>query len=294
MILCFSGGMDSYIAWHYLGKPKTIYFDLGTPYAKKEIEVIQELVPDTIIENCLSLESRQIGEYFIPHRNLFFALLANKYSDNIVMAGLKDDGIEDKNEAIFAEWSALLSKMSTRNVTVTSPFWQMTKENIVKWYLDNIGDVERLKKTISCYSGVDTRYCGRCRSCFKKWSPFWNNGIKLPYYNKTLMLMYYTKEHSLKEKEISTKKAIEEFWEEYPGRKILNICVDLEKDLMVERTNTVPIKDRIPNKQVVEQLDASWKDGDYIVIHTSRKSKEELREIHMWLLKHQIKYSRLI
>ena len=40
MILLFSGGIDSFVAYHYLGKPKTVYFDLGTPYTGKEIKVI--------------------------------------------------------------------------------------------------------------------------------------------------------------------------------------------------------------------------------------------------------------
>ena len=164
MILLFSGGMDSYIAWHYLNKPKTVYFDLGTPYAQKEIKVIKQLVPDTIIETCLNLKDRQIGDYFIPYRNLYFALLANKYSDDIVMAGLKDDGIEDKNEAIFAEWSLLLSKMINRHVMVTSPFWEMTKEDIVKWYIDNGHDIGLLMKTVSCYSEEDLKYI--CESLY--------------------------------------------------------------------------------------------------------------------------------
>jgi 7-cyano-7-deazaguanine synthase in queuosine biosynthesis len=294
MILLFSGGMDSFIAWHYLDKPQTLYIDLGTPYAQKEIKVVKELVPTTIIENCLDLKSRQIGDYFIPYRNLYFAMLANKYSNNIVMAGLKDDGIEDKNEAIFAEWSVMLSKMIKTEVTVMSPFWQMTKEDIVKWYIDNVGDTETLRKTVSCYSEEDTNYCGRCRSCFKKWAPFWNNNIRFPYHNKTLMLMYYKKDYALKEKEISMKKAIEEFWEIYPDERIQNICVDLEKDLVVEKSDILPIIHRTPNKFLVGRLDKAWIDGDYILLYVSRKSDEELSEIREWLSKHNIKYDRII
>jgi len=293
MILLFSGGMDSYIAWHYLGKPKTVYFDLGTPYAQKEIKVIKQLVPDTIIETCLNLESRQIGDYFIPYRNLYFALLANKYSDEIVMAGLKDDGIEDKNEAIFAEWSLLLSKMILRPVVVQSPFWQMTKEDIVKWYIDNVEDTELLLKTVSCYSEEDTNYCGRCRSCFKKWAPFWNNNIRFPYHNKALMMMYYTKHYPLKEKELSMKKAIEEFWEAYPEKKIKTLCIDIN-DLMNEKSDDTPIFLKTPNKALAKQLHTAWTDGDFILIYTSRKTEEELYDINLWFTEHNIKFSKII
>ena len=291
MVLCFSGGMDSFIAWHYLGKPQTVYFDLGTPYAKKEIKVIKTLVPDTIIETCLDLKSRQIGDYFIPYRNLFFAMLANKYSDEIVMAGLKDDGIEDKNEAIFAEWSLLLSKMIVRNVVVRSPFWEMTKEDIIGWYIKNVGDIDTLKKTVSCYSEEDTNYCGKCRSCFKKWAPFWNNGIKFPYYNKALMLMYYTKDYPLVEKGRSMKKAIEEHWKEYPYSKIQNLCVDVEKSLM-EPGPYIP--ERTPNKSYIDNVNEHWKDGDNIYLYVSRKTEEELNDIRFWLRAHDVKYNRLI
>jgi hypothetical protein len=276
-----SGGMDSFIAYHYLGKPQTVYFDLGTPYAQKEIKVIKQLVPDTIIETCLNLKDRQIGDYFIPYRNMYFAMLANKYSDEIVMAGLKDDGIEDKNEAIFAEWSLLLSKMINRNVVVRSPFWEMTKEDIVSWYISEGHDVELLKKTVSCYSEEDTNYCGKCRSCFKKWAPFWNNGIRFPYYNKSLMLMYYTKHYPLKEKEASMKIAIEEYWEAYPEMKIQNICVDIDTIIF-------------DIEYWAKKLSAHWEAGDFIMIVTSRKTKEELFNIHFWLDENNIKYHNLI
>jgi len=291
MILLFSGGMDSYIAWHYLGKPATVYFDLGTPYAQKEIKVVKELVPTTIIEDCLSLKSRQIGDYFIPYRNLFFALLANKYSDDIIMAGLKDDGIEDKNEAIFAEWSDMLSRMINRKITVRSPFWQMTKENIIGWYIKKVGDIDSLKKTVSCYSEADTNYCGKCRSCLKKWAPFWNNGIKFQYYNKSLMLMYYTKDYPLKEKALSMRKAIEEHWAEYPESKIQNICIDLEKTLM-EPGPYIP--ERIPDKCLIESLNERWKNGDNIYLYVSRKTEEEYIEIERWLFDHNVEYDKLI
>ena len=45
MILLFSGGIDSFIAYHYLKEPRTLYLDLGTPYTKKEIEFVKKIDP---------------------------------------------------------------------------------------------------------------------------------------------------------------------------------------------------------------------------------------------------------
>ena len=193
MILLFSGGIDSYVAYHYLGKPKTVYFDLGTPYTKKEIKVITQLIPETIIDHSLNLSSRQVGQNaYIPFRNLYLAMLASKYDDDIVIAGVKDDDVSDKNEQIFDDFTTLLSKLEDRPITVTSPFWKMTKEQVVAWYLQRY-PADNLFNTVSCYSEEDTNYCGKCPSCFRKWCALRANNLVVHFYNKPLMLEYKQK-----------------------------------------------------------------------------------------------------
>ena len=195
MILLFSGGIDSYIAWHYLKHPQTVYFNLKTPYSDKEIKVIKELIPSTIIDNSLNLSDRQIGmNAYIPFRNLYLAMLANKYGDDIIIAGVKDDDVSDKNEPIFEQFSCLLSKLENRTISVRSPFWNSTKEDIVKWFLEKFPDKEKqLLRTVSCYSEEDTLYCGYCPSCFRKWCALKSNGIDIPFYNVKLMIDYEQK-----------------------------------------------------------------------------------------------------
>lgn len=195
MILLFSGGIDSYVAYHYLRYPQTVYFDLKTPYTKKEKKVVKKLIPDTIIESSLDLSSRQIGEKaYIPFRNLYLAMLAVKYSDTIVIAGVKDDDVSDKNESIFKEFSRLLSTMENRPINVISPFWNMTKEQVVGWYQQYliINKVwgHSLLDTISCYSEENTNYCGKCPSCFRKWCALRANGYDIDFYNMELMSEY--------------------------------------------------------------------------------------------------------
>lgn len=193
MILLFSGGIDSFVAYHYLNKPKTIYFDLQTPYSNREKKVVLELIPETIIDCALSLNNRQIGnKAYIPFRNLYLAMLACKYADKIVIAGLKDDAVSDKNKPIFREFSKLLSKMENREIEVLSPFWHFTKEQVVKWYLDNGNSEEELLKTISCYDDEEeTNYCGKCPSCFRKWNALRSAGIDISFWNDELMDKYY-------------------------------------------------------------------------------------------------------
>jgi 7-cyano-7-deazaguanine synthase len=193
MILLFSGGIDSYIAYYYLNKPQTVYFDLGTPYTQKEIKVIKKLIPETIIDNSLNLGSRQIGEKaYVPFRNLYLAMLAVKYDDTVVIAGVKDDDVSDKNEPIFEKFSELLSELEGREINVISPFWGMTKEHVVEWYLEKHSP-DDLLKTVSCYSIEDTNYCGMCPSCFRKWCALKANNINLDFHNKVLMENYYNK-----------------------------------------------------------------------------------------------------
>lgn len=195
MILLFSGGVDSYIAYHFYGKPRTLYFDLHTKYSDVEKEVVRKLIPNTIVESCVDFSTReQETTAFIPYRNLHLALLANKYSDTIAIAGVKDDMVNDKNELIFTEFSALMSHMMNREIRVISPFWNLTKAQVVKWFLNNGGTEKELLSTISCYTpSEEGTECHECPACFRKWNALAENGIDVPFYNDDLMLEYLVK-----------------------------------------------------------------------------------------------------
>lgn len=194
-ILLFSGGVDSYIAYYWLNKPQTLYFNLKNRYSKRELQVVKKLIPSTIIDESLNIGDREVGEKaYIPFRNLLLACLANKYSDNIYIIGIEDDVVSDKNEQIFLEFSELLSKLEGRKINVLSPFWNMSKVELIKWYLDNSFPVENLYQTISCYDSAEqSNYCGKCPSCFRKWVGFQLNGLDLPFYNDDLVVDYYNR-----------------------------------------------------------------------------------------------------
>ncbi len=220
-VLLFSGGVDSYIAWHYLGKPKTVYFNLKNRYWQNELVAVRTLIPNTIIDNTLDLSDREFKtpNAYIPFRNLLLACQAVKYSDRIVIAGLKDDKVSDKNEKAFKKFSYIMSELEGRKITVTSPFWNITKEEAVHWYLNKELSKDRLMETFSCYTSIfeeghAANYCGMCPACFRKWVAFSRNGIHdLDFYNEELMEEYLQKalsEEYIASRNLAIIKTIEE------------------------------------------------------------------------------------
>ena len=190
IVLCYSGGLDSMIAWHYLGKPTSVYFACSK-YSPVEIASIRKTNTDCLIINDINLMRFEQGENaYIPHRNLMFAALASNFGNEVVIAGVRDDRVPDKNPEAFRMMSETLSKISKKNVTVSSPFWTMTKAQIVGWFLHTVADaVELIHKSCSCYSGNSTA-CNSCPSCFRKNTALFVNGILIPFYNDRLVEQY--------------------------------------------------------------------------------------------------------
>ncbi len=192
-VLLFSGGIDSFCAYHFLKRPKTLYFDLKSRYSNKELLVVQQLIPSTIIDTSLDLNSREQGvNAYIPFRNLLLAIQATKYASTIWIAGVKDDNVGDKNEQVFKQMSDLLTNISGKTIQVKSPFWSYTKDEVISWYLHSYkGNPDNLIKTISCYDSSSQIYCGNCPACFRKWIALYVNGIKLDFFNQELAEQYY-------------------------------------------------------------------------------------------------------
>ncbi len=181
MILLFSGGLDSYIAWHYLHKPKTLYVDLGHRYAAHEVEVVKRLVPDTIIDTRLNLADQEEKDANIPLRNVYLTMIASHYDDDIILVVQKGEmDIPDRSVRFFNEFSVFLSAMLKKTKTLTTPFFLMTKTAMVTWYL-NVGlDPNILLSTRSCYSPGELP-CGNCSACFRRWVAFINNDMSEEY-----------------------------------------------------------------------------------------------------------------
>jgi hypothetical protein len=94
-VLLFSAGLDSFPAWHYLGRPPTLYFDIGHRYAHQERACLAELsracgIEVTISEE-LALGRWEAADAIIPMRNAYLAMLATNRADTVWRVGVKGD-----------------------------------------------------------------------------------------------------------------------------------------------------------------------------------------------------------
>lgn len=184
-VLLFSGGLDSLIAYFYLGKPKVIFADMKQKYAKIEIERVKKLDRDigmgVVYENKIFDFSKiEQEDMTIPYRNMFLAMLGSLYGDHIWMAAVNGDYNHDKTPEIFDKMGEFLTDLSGNVIMIRSPFWKMTKSDIVEWYIKKGYPIQWLYDSYSCFTGKG-QHCGRCSSCLRRWVAMTNNGIKEEY-----------------------------------------------------------------------------------------------------------------
>lgn len=180
-VLLFSGGLDSLIAYFYLENPLCLFVNMHQKYAEIELECVkkmqQEIGMDLIIDDTtFDFHEVEQDDLTIPNRNAYLAMLASNYGDNIWMAAVDGDYNHDKTPEIFDAMSMFLSKLKGRPIHVKSPFWNMTKTEMIKWYINQGYNIEWLKMSYSCFAG-NKYQCGRCSSCLRRWVGMYNNGI---------------------------------------------------------------------------------------------------------------------
>lgn len=186
-VLCLSGGLDSIIAYFYLKHPQPLYFKLGHRYEKKELNSIrnlEKLIPDF---NPIYIDNLKLGEWeygdnaYIPMRNLLIATMASMYGDKIYIVGIKGDRVGDKSPEAFDIMSFAMNfikKSDRKKIEIASPFWKMTKSDIIEWFLQNVDNAEEIMRTsVSCYDEKTLGQCGACPSCFRKWIALEVNGV---------------------------------------------------------------------------------------------------------------------
>jgi 7-cyano-7-deazaguanine synthase in queuosine biosynthesis len=183
MILLFSGGLDSYIAWHFLDRPRTIYFDLGHKYSDIEVQVVKELIPTTFVDNRLVLDEWEKDDAEIPMRNAFLLMIASYYDPKIAIVCQKgEQDIPDRTPEFLSAMAALMSKLHGTHIEIVNPFSEMTKAEMVSWYINKKLPTKKLYDTWSCYQ-PETRsrnelHCGSCSACFRRWVAFMCNGLE--------------------------------------------------------------------------------------------------------------------
>jgi 7-cyano-7-deazaguanine synthase len=185
-ILLCGGGIDSFVAWHYLGKPQALYFDLGDRNRDQEYRALDTLARRHSIRLAVSREldlgSWELQDGVIPLRHLHLVTLACHRADTVWCVAVKGNRGTDKSAAMFEGLSELISLAVGRDVRVDSPFRDMTKTEVVRWYVDQSLPVEDLICTHSCMKPKNTLlHCGRCAGCLRRWVALANNGIEAPF-----------------------------------------------------------------------------------------------------------------
>jgi 7-cyano-7-deazaguanine synthase in queuosine biosynthesis len=146
-----------------------------------EIEMVKKLVPDTLIDDRLNLADWEEKQANIPLRNAFLVMIASQYDSDIALIVQRGEmDIPDRSLRFFNEFGEWLTFLRGRTITLTTPFFDMTKTDIVNWYLKQGLNKDILISTRSCYSPGDNP-CGNCAACFRRWVAFTNCELEEEY-----------------------------------------------------------------------------------------------------------------
>jgi len=206
-VLLFTGGIDSLVAHYYLDlelkEPHDLlYFNLGHRYSKQEMENAKQLAGrmgvDLRVEDFIKLGRFEEPDANIPARNLYLIMGAASlgYDKIYLIVQRGETSIPDRTLSFFINASSLLSTLYERDIEVDSPFWNMTKQDMVKWYKEKGLDTSLLIDTRSCYSPTKEE-CGNCPACFRKYVALVYNDIQPKFELKEEIISYY-KEKLLK------------------------------------------------------------------------------------------------
>jgi len=187
-VVLFSGGPDSLIAWEYLKRPDALYIQHGCRYEYKQLEAVEKIAVATnngniiITDKVLDLSQFESEDAHLPLRNMYFSMIAANmgYVKIWLVTQKGEQSIPDRSSEFLERISRELSIHMERTVHVDCIFPQMTKQDMVKWYVDEGLDLELLKATVSCFH-PDYRMCGECPACFRRWIAFEYNGIHEKY-----------------------------------------------------------------------------------------------------------------
>jgi 7-cyano-7-deazaguanine synthase in queuosine biosynthesis len=235
--ILYSGGLDSFIAWHYALKngfrPEAYFLDFGQPYAWKEWESIQALPEDIRppvtrldFSTLYSIFEHKMSNQIVPSRNVFLAVLGSMFNQRVWINALdgEQNGKEhDKSMKFFQDSTNLLTFTNSffqDSTIVETPFGHLTKAETIGWAINNNISKEHLFATTSCYD-AKLRKCGKCLTCYKRKVAFMLNGIDEPGYACDPFNSAYSKELAREiplAKENNdysrfTKKRVDEFYQ---------------------------------------------------------------------------------
>lgn len=200
ILILYSGGLDSFIMYEYAKAKhptyniKCVYYDIGHPYAEKEMKALPDFVEIRKLD-WLNVEDNTTGKgglsgnIFIPGRNMLLATAAAcQFLPKVIwmgaLAGETHEQSTDKNYKFLEHINTTLKYVLrpyyeyavddfNTYPSVTFPFAdeKWSKKDIVNYALSIGISPDRLMKTSSCLSGGKGN-CGKCVVCFRRYGIF--------------------------------------------------------------------------------------------------------------------------
>lgn len=204
ILVLYSGGLDSYILYHYakVSNPDAevlaLYWKHGQPAMWKELERLPSFVEvkniDWLDEKNLPVPMKSKpneGAIFIPGRNMvFITTAACQYLPNEIWMGSVANEVSaastDKNEEFCRRLEPVLNYVLQdfidQPIKVRIPFVEngWGKREAIVWALDNGMSKQEIANTTSCYHATDLA-CGNCIQCLRRWAIFKFLGIHEEY-----------------------------------------------------------------------------------------------------------------
>lgn len=192
-ILLYSGGMDSYLIDKLWKPDRRIYVDMHTRYSQQEIDCIKKRRNDVeFIDFPLGQWERE--DKIIPLRNLYLPMvICNITGDedvDICLGATNSDRVLDKSEEYVEKATDLLSYLyqpqwwipEGKKVRVNIDFKKYTKEDLLKMYMEQGGDLDKAyNESFSCYEpDEEGNVCHKCKPCFRKFVAFASVGYEFP------------------------------------------------------------------------------------------------------------------
>lgn len=192
-ILLYSGGMDSYLIDKLWKPDRRIYIDMHTRYSKQEINCIKKRRDDVeFVDFPLGQWERE--DKIIPLRNLYLPMVICNITGNedvdICLGATNSDRVLDKSEEYVEKATDILSYLyqpqwwipEGKKVRVNIDYKKYTKEDLLKMYMDQGGDLDKAyNESFSCYEpDEEGNICHKCKPCFRKFVAFASVGYEFP------------------------------------------------------------------------------------------------------------------
>jgi 7-cyano-7-deazaguanine synthase in queuosine biosynthesis len=287
IVALISGGIDSTIMAFEFPEAQKVFINYGQPYAFEEFQTLKKIFGsfEEITLSGSDIQTEANG--FIPNRNLCLAsLVSMRFNpDKIFFAGLKDDLVEDKNPAAFEQMSVILTAFARKKVQVFSPYWNLTKGELVQNFLKTRPDAKAiLQQTFSCYKPVQGKPCLDCSACFRRYVALATNSVAVPVVSKRMFLEYFTKFAKYDSSRASRILIA--------AKKVFHKVIAFDLDgVLCRESGAYPDRESFPER--IEEVNQLFEQENLIVIYTARLEEDREETLH-WLLKNQVKFHLLV